>query len=117
MWWPMNGTRRWSVGFVLVASLLLTGCDGYTGVKGKVSDQTGKPMPDAVIRLERLSGGRHDEVHSGNDGTYTVGMTNAPILAERVRIVVTKPGYGTVTHEFAPNQMHTYDVLLVPATN
>ena len=57
--------------------------------------------------IERLSGGRHDETHSGNDGTYSVGMTNAPILAERVRIVVTKPGYGSVTHEFAPNQVHT----------
>jgi hypothetical protein len=36
--------HAWSRPFVVLAALLLVGCDGYTAVHGKVVDETGRSV-------------------------------------------------------------------------
>ena len=78
----------------LVLLLSFAGCDGFTHIKGKVTDTTGKPIQGAEVELKTTSGGRDDKVKTSTDGSFSVGFSHAPWKVD-LALTVSKDGYKT----------------------
>lgn len=87
--------------------LCLTACDGFTTIKGKVVDQSGKPIQDALVIMETVSGGRKDEQKSKGDGSFTVFFSHAPFNIE-LTLKISKPGYKTFNKRFKASEAGEY---------
>ena len=83
--------------FVLV--LLITACDGFTHIKGKVTDSNGKPVQGALVEMKTISGGRDDQSKSAADGSFSVGFSHAPWNVD-LALTISKEGYKTFEKRF-----------------
>jgi tetratricopeptide (TPR) repeat protein len=68
----MRISRPWVGGIVLLAALALAApaLAQTGGVRGKVLDQSGKPVPDAVVKIESKGMSRKLEVKTNKKGEY-----------------------------------------------
>ena len=68
----MRISRPWMGGIVLLAALALAApaLAQTGGIRGKVLDQTGKPVPDAVVQIESKAMSRKLEVKTNKKGEY-----------------------------------------------
>jgi hypothetical protein len=78
--------------------LSLFACDGGTALKGYVRDAQGVPVVGASITMSPEGNDRKDEVHSDENGAYSVSMLHAP--GRSVIVNVSKPGSVEVEHRF-----------------
>ena len=82
---------------------ILSACDGFTHIKGKVVDENGKPVPGALVELKTDSGGRTDQARSEADGSFSVGFSHAPFKVD-LTLTVSKEGYKIVETKFKSTQ-------------
>jgi hypothetical protein len=96
----MSGMVSRFVSLTVVCTVLLSllACDGGTALKGYVRDAQGVPIVGASISMIPEGDDRKDEVHSGENGAYSVSMLHAP--GRSVVIRISKPGYVEVEREF-----------------
>ena len=68
----MRISRPWVGGIVLLAALALAApaLAQTGGIRGKVTDQAGNPVPDAVVKIEAKSMTRKLEVKTNKKGEY-----------------------------------------------
>ena len=68
----MRISRPWVGGIVLLAALALAvpALAQTGGIRGKVTDQSGNPVPDAVVKIEAKSMTRKLEVKTNKKGEY-----------------------------------------------
>jgi hypothetical protein len=83
---------------IFIASFVLVGCDGGTGLRGFVRDPNGMPVAGATITMSPDGDSRKHEVLSAQDGTYSITMLHEPGRDVVVRVV--KQGYGIVERRF-----------------
>lgn len=88
--------------FVVLAALLVGGCDGYTAVKGKVVDETGRSIPGAAVQLRLRATGRARSVSTRQDGAFGVGLVHAPFRPGAIELVVEADGYARYVELVAP---------------
>jgi hypothetical protein len=95
--------------------LCFTACDGFTTIKGKVTDQSGKPIQDATVIMETGSGARKDEDKSKEDGSFTVHLSHAPFNV-KLTLTISKQGYKTFKKRFRKSEAGEYskDIALEP---
>jgi hypothetical protein len=82
-----------SILFVLLALVCAGACimgDGGVSTRGRVLDESGKPIKGVLVTL--VSRGRKDERTSGDDGSYDVGVIHAPV-APMGKLTASKEGY------------------------
>ena len=86
---------------VLSFMLLLSvaGCDGFTHIKGRVTDTNGKPIQGALVEMKTISGGRDGQSKTDADGSFSVGFTHAPWNVD-LSLTVSKQGYKTFEKRF-----------------
>ncbi len=95
---------------LLFAMCLLVACDGYTRAFGSVRSKDGKPIEGATVILE--TGGRKAETKSQPDGSFSTGMTHAPLKVD-LSLTVSKEGYKSFRKEFkASDSDPKFDVVL-----
>ena len=82
---------------------ILSACDGFTHVTGKVMDENGKPVPGAMVELKTDSGGRRQQAKSAADGSFSVGFSHAPFQLD-LTLTVSKQGYKSIETKFKSNQ-------------
>ena len=98
---------------VCIPLLLLCACDGGTSLRGYVRDTHGLPIVGASITMRPDHEGRRHEVHSGNDGTYSITMLHAP--RHSVVVTVSKEGYIEVERRFrSEGEVIQEDFTLLP---
>ena len=97
--------------FLLAMVAVLGACDARTAVWGIVSDDNGKPLPRASVRLVAEKNGKVAECNSGRDGSFLVGMTHGP-FAGRFTLLVSKPGFLTFRAGVKANTRGQLRVLL-----
>ena len=83
--------------FILIVLLSLLACDGFTHIQGKVTDTNGKPIEGAHVEMK--TGGRHEEVKTDTQGSFSVGFTHPPFNVDLV-LTVSKDGYKTFEKSF-----------------
>ena len=79
--------------------LFLASCDGYTHIKGKITDTSGRPIQGAQVRMKTISGGGDDNETTDADGFFSVAFTHAPYNVDLL-LMVTKEGYKPVEKRF-----------------
>jgi hypothetical protein len=88
---------------VCSVTFLITGCDGFTQVSGRVVDENGIPIKGAMISLQTVSennkqqeirpdGFEHREQITESDGAYNIGYSHAP-FATKSQLIVKKEGF------------------------
>jgi hypothetical protein len=102
--------------FVLV--LVIAGCDGFTHIKGRVTDMNGKPVQGALVEMKTISGGRDDQLKSASDGSFSVGFSHAPWNVD-LALTVSKEGYKTFEKRFksADAKQFPATIILEPVQN
>jgi carboxypeptidase family protein len=77
--------------------VLLAGCDGYRGIKGRVLDPGDKPVADASVRLLQLGDARSrtSECKTDKEGRYGVGLVGSPMGNQRFSLTISKYGFKT----------------------
>jgi hypothetical protein len=90
--------RRVPLAFLL--SILMTGCDGATTVRGYVFDQSYTPVSGVLVTL-RYNNNKH-ESRTDSNGAYDVGMMHSPWTA-RLTLEATKVGYKPYKLTFSSN--------------
>lgn len=100
--------------FVWVQGVISCGFgDGGTLLSGYVTDQNGKPVQGAKVKL---SDGHHNEqVISKNDGFYKIMLLHAPSNNVQLTFTVSKEGYNTLIQKFTSGeytQQKNHDVQL-----
>jgi uncharacterized GH25 family protein len=102
--------------FILVMTAV--GCDGYTSVKGRVVDPSGKPVPEATVKLtEELDNpqvNRSDTATTDEEGRFSVGMTHAPTKKMPFLFEVTKGGFRRHTEKLTGTASYEKEVVLKP---
>jgi hypothetical protein len=89
------GKTRGCAVTVVLATLLLAGCDGLVRIRGRVVDATGIPVPEAQIQLERGADWRAFSDRVTADGCFKVGQVVAPGRYKyNVRVIA--PGFAPV---------------------
>ena len=83
---------------VCIPLLLLCACDGGTSLRGYVRDTHGHPIVGASITMRPDYEDRRHEVHSGDDGAYSITMLHEP--RHSVVVTVSKQGYAQVERRF-----------------
>ena len=63
---------------IIVAAVILTGCDGGVRIRGRVVDGAGAPVPGAQIQLERGPNDRSFSDRVRPDGCFRLGHVVAP---------------------------------------
>lgn len=107
----MFNSQRWLLAFVMLAVLFIPGTAmGQEGVlAGKVVNQQGQPIADALILVTSVARGDRRELHSNDEGNY-LGRGFRP---EDYRVVVTAEGYRQEATDFHIGfGMNTLDVTL-----
>jgi hypothetical protein len=90
----------------------LSGCDGFTQIKGIVLDSDDAPIADADVAL--MVGERKQEIKSSNHGVFRVGMTHSP-RNPQLMLRVEKPGFKPFEKRFhAKEHLETIVVTLEP---
>jgi len=67
--------------FVVILSVALVGfaaCDARTSVRGTVTDNKGKPIAGAAVRLTLVNTGRTAKTSTGPDGKFSVELIHGP---------------------------------------
>ena len=86
---------------VCTGASLLTGCDGFTHLKGVVLDSADKPLANADVTL--IVGDRNQKVKTSESGVFVVGMSHSPWNPE-LSLSVAKAGYKTFERRFHPDE-------------
>lgn len=96
---------------LILMTLLLTGCDGFTTIEGTVKDVNGNPIKD--VKLVLMLGGRKVENRASEDGSYSLSTSHAPFRVQP-RLTATKKGYKPYQKEFplAAGTIHKLDIIL-----
>ncbi len=71
------------------------GQGSFGGLTGHISDPSGAAIPEVAVKVTDMDSGVVTTVLSTADGSYAVST----LPAGRYRVVVTKPGFKTVTQE------------------
>ena len=109
-------TRIRVLTFTLV--IFIAGCDGFTHIKGRVTDINGKPVQGALVEMKTISGGRDDQLRSAADGSFEVGFSHAPWNVD-LALKVSKEGYKTFEKRFksADAEQFPETITLEPVQN
>lgn len=98
---------------VCITLLLLCACDGGTSLRGYVRDTQGVPIVGASITMRPDHEDRRHDVHSGDDGAYSITMLHAP--RRSVVVTVSKQGYVEVERRFrSEGEVIRQDFTLLP---
>src|SRR5215203_2366924 len=90
---------RVKVSGAILLALVLMGCDGFTHIRGRVTDVNGKPVDGALVQMKTISGGMDDRSKTGADGSFSVSLTHAPSNVD-IKLTVSKDGYKTFEKVF-----------------
>jgi hypothetical protein len=96
----------------VVLLLFLAGCDGFTHIKGKITDVSGKPIEGAQVEMKTISGGRYDKVKTDAAGAFSIGFTHAPFNVDLV-LTVWKEGYKPFEKHFKSNEAKQFSPTIV----
>ena len=83
------------LGFIVLVSLFA--CDGFTHIRGKVTDTNGRPIEGAQVEMK--TGGARSQVKTDSHGSFSVSFTHAPFNVDLV-LTVSKDGYKTFEKPF-----------------
>jgi len=85
--------------------------DGGISTRGRVLDESGKPIKGALVTL--VSRDAKDERISGDDGSYDVGVIHAPVKPMG-KLTASKAGYQPFEKTFNSRDelAHRVDIVL-----
>ena len=96
--------------FGFMVLLALFACDGFTHIQSKVTDTNGKAIEGA--RVEMKTSGRHEEVKTDSQGSFSVGFTHSPFNVDLI-LTVSKDGYKTFEKSFTARDAKEFPSTLV----
>jgi hypothetical protein len=107
--------------FLILALLLVVtavGCDGYTSVRGRVTDPTGEPILEADVKLiykpDDPRYRRTSNTKTEKEGRFAVGIVHSPSKKHPIRLEVSKEGFAEHTENLASMANYEKEIVLRP---
>ena len=108
--------------FLILALILVStavGCDGYTSVKGRVVDPTGKPILAADVKLiykpDDPTYRRANTAKTDKEGQFAVGIVHSPSKKHPIRLEVDKEGFTEHAESLTSMASYQKEIVLQPA--
>lgn len=107
--------------FLIPALLLVAtavGCDGFTSVRGRVTDPTGKPILEADVKLTYKPDDpryrRTSHTKTEKEGRFAVGIVHSPSKKHPIRLEVSKEGFAEHAENLASMASYQKEIVLQP---
>jgi hypothetical protein len=101
-------------------TLVVAGCDGHTGVNGRVLDSDGKPIPRAKVDFKQ--DGPDDALHASRQtttdeqGHFSIGRTHAPSKKITFTLTVPREGFKTYRETVTYENKHSFREITLSRT-